>query len=406
MYKHGQAAKILRASVVSAAVASCFIADASLANPTGPAVANGAVSFQQSGNLLQIANTPNAIINWQSFSIGAGEITRFTQQSAASAVLNRVTTQNPSSILGALQSNGRVFLINPSGILFGAGSQIDVAGLVASTLNLSDADFLSGRLRFTATPGAGSVVNQGSITTQPGGNVYLVGPAVTNNGLIASPQGEVVLAAGNSVELVDPGTPGLRVEITAPDNQAMNLGQIIADSGRVGIYAGLINHSGHIQANTAVATADGRIVLKATNSATLAPGSETMALGPAGGSIDIDAGEVAISGTVLSGAQTINATGDITINPGGGGIAAVSASGPQSVTAGGELKVQSTPGSQAQLSAGGGQTINAGFIEVAAQGAAASISTSGGGDQLITTTGMNAAGEGLSVRTLGGRRSA
>src|SRR5687767_15816638 len=101
------------------------------ANPTGAQVVSGTATLQQAGNLLQITNNPSAIINWQSFSIAAGEITRFVQQSASSAVLNRVVAQNPSSILGALQSNGRVFLINSSGILFGAGAQVDVAGLVA-----------------------------------------------------------------------------------------------------------------------------------------------------------------------------------------------------------------------------------------------------------------------------------
>ena len=237
--------------LISVAVASCFVTGVALANPTGRAVVNGTASFQQTGNLLQITNSPNAIINWQSFSIGASEITRFLQQSASSAVLNRVITQNPSAILGALQSNGRVFLINPNGILFGAGAQVDVAGLVASSLNLSNADFLAGRLKFTEVPGAGSVVNQGSINAAPGGQVYLVAPSVTNSGIITSPKGEVILAAGNSVELVNPGTPNLRVEITAPDNQALNLGQIVADSGRVGIYAGLINHSGTIRADSA-----------------------------------------------------------------------------------------------------------------------------------------------------------
>ena len=137
---------------------------------------------------------------------------RFIQQSQASAVLNRVVGQDPSSILGALQSNGRVFLINPNGILFGQNSIVDVAGLVASTLNLSNADFLAGRLRFTEVTGAGSLVNQGNITTGQGGNVYLVAPDVTNSGIITSPKGDVILAAGNSVELVNPGTPNLRVD--------------------------------------------------------------------------------------------------------------------------------------------------------------------------------------------------
>ena len=233
----------LQHNAAALAVAACFGSgayNAAYANPVAPAVVNGAAQFTTTGGLLSITNTPNAIINWGSFSIGANEITRFVQQSASSAVLNRVIGQDPSSILGALQSNGRVFLINPNGIAFGAGSQINVGGLVASTLGLSNEDFLAGRLRFTEGLG-NSLINNGNITTPNGGSVYLVGSAVTNNGIITSPKGEVILAAGNSVELVNPGTPDLRVEVVAPENQALNLGQITADSGRIGIYAGLVN---------------------------------------------------------------------------------------------------------------------------------------------------------------------
>jgi len=252
-------------------------------------VVNGSATIVQNGNLLQITNTPNAILNWQSFSIGANEITRFVQQSASSAVLNRVVTQSPSTILGTLQSNGRVFIVNPNGILFGAGAKVDLAGLVATTLSLSDADFLAGRMRFADGLGA-SVVNQGNITTRAGGNVYLIGSAVTNSGIITSPQGEVMLAAGNRVELVNPGTPNLRVEIAAADNQAMNLGQILSDAGRVGIYAGLINNYGSIRADGAVSEG-GRILLRATKSATLESTSVLSAQGQGGGRIDVLAGD-------------------------------------------------------------------------------------------------------------------
>ncbi len=284
----------LRRAAIAFAVASCFATPVVLANPTGAAVASGQVSIHQQGNLLQITNSPNAIINWQSFSVGENEITRFLQQSASSAVLNRVIGQNPSAILGALQSNGRVFLINPNGIVFGANAQVDVAGLVASALKLSDADFLGGKLTFAETVGAGAVVNEGAITTPSGGQAYLVGASVENKGLIKSPQGEVVLAAGKSVELVDPGTPNLRVEVTAPDNAAVNLGHIAADAGRVGIYAGLITQRGTIQANSARVTEDGRIVLKATQSATLEAGSVTAANGPRGGSVTVESGDTTL----------------------------------------------------------------------------------------------------------------
>lgn len=251
-----------------AGIALLAVAGIAQANPTAPVVVNGTATFATSGNLLNVTNSPNAIINWGSFSIGAGELTRFIQQSSTSAVLNRVTGQDPSAILGALQSNGRVFLLNPNGIVFGAGSQVNVAGLVASTLALSDADFLAGRLRFTGVANAGTVVNQGAITAASGGQVYLVGSGVTNGGVITAPSGEVVLAAGNSVELVDPGTPNLRVEIVAPDNEVRNLDSIVVEAGRIGIYAGLINSSGMLNARSAV-TEGGRIMLKASQSITL-----------------------------------------------------------------------------------------------------------------------------------------
>src|SRR5687767_11552365 len=189
----------LNRTLVSVAVAACFASELVLANPTAPSVVHGSAAFQQHGNLLKITNSPNAVINWGSFSIGAGEITRFIQQSAASAVLNRVVGQDPSSILGALQSNGRVFLINPNGILFGANSQINVAGLVASSLAMSNSDFLSGNNRFAAEGFAGAVSNHGAITTPSGGQVYLIAPDVTNTGIINTPQGETMLAAGHSV---------------------------------------------------------------------------------------------------------------------------------------------------------------------------------------------------------------
>ena len=291
------------------AVAACFgasVLNPAYAGPTNPVVVNGAAQFTTVGNLLSITNTPNAIINWGSFSIGANEITKFIQQSASSAVLNRVVGQNPSSILGALQSNGRVFLINPNGIVFGAGSQINVGGLVASTLNLSNEDFLAGRMRFTGGLG-NSVINQGDITTPSGGNVYLIGNAVTNNGIITSPKGDVILAAGKSVELVNPGTPDLRVEIVAPDNRAINLGSIVAASGRIGIYAGLINQANTINANSVVVGENGRITLKATKNIDLGKDSVTTANGPNGGKIEIQSGNTTlVSGVVEAKGQQLS----------------------------------------------------------------------------------------------------
>jgi filamentous hemagglutinin family protein len=147
----------LRCKWLPLLLATCF--GAVQAAPTSPQVVAGQASFAQQGNVYSITNTPNTIINWQSFSVGAGEVTRFIQQNSSSSVLNRILGQDPTRILGALQSNGRVFLINPNGVIFGRDARIDVGGLVASTLSLSDSDFLAGKHNFTAECPGGSVSN-------------------------------------------------------------------------------------------------------------------------------------------------------------------------------------------------------------------------------------------------------
>ena len=201
--------------ILPALIASCFACGPVFANPGGAQVVSGQVSISSNGNVLTITNSPGAIINWASFSINPGELTQFLQQNSSSSVLNRIVGQDPSQIFGALQSNGRVYLINPNGILFGANSRVNVGGLVASSLNISNSDFAAGKLNLSAGSTAGSVVNQGSITTPAGGQVYLIAPQVQNNGIITSPQGEVLLAAGHSVQLVDGGDPNVQVVISS-----------------------------------------------------------------------------------------------------------------------------------------------------------------------------------------------
>jgi filamentous hemagglutinin family protein len=289
-----------RRKVLVVALGCAFAAAQVQANGVGPVVVAGQAGFAASGSVLAITNTPGAIINWQGFSIGAGETTRFIQQSAASSVLNRVIGSDPSVILGTLSSNGRVFLINPAGILVGAGARIDVAGLVASTLNLSNQDFLAGRLNFTANPLAGKVDNQGSITTPSGGSVYLVGSTIDNSGVINSPRGEVMLAAGQSVKILDSGTPGVRVELTASDNAVVNLGRILSQSGQVGIYGAALRNAGVIDADQVVKDASGRIVLRAKQDVALDAGSRLSASGDQAGEITVrsEGGTTLVSGSI------------------------------------------------------------------------------------------------------------
>ena len=379
------------------AVASCFTTEAAIAAspvlPNGPTVINGQVFFNYNGNLLQITNTPGAVINWQGFSIGASEITRFIQQSASSTVLNRVAAGNPSVILGALQSQlangataGRVYLINPSGVVFGAGAQINTGGLVVSTLGLSDADFKAGRDRFTEVQGAGGITNQGKITTPTGGSIYLIAPNIANSGIIRSDGGEIILAAGKSVELVSSSSPDIRVTITAPDNQVVNLGQIIAQGGKVGIYGGLIKQAGVVNANTAVRGENGKIVFKATKDVTLEAGSTTTASGPTAGTISIqsETGKAVVAGTVEANAAQ-----------GTGGTVAIAA--PQGVTveSTGTIAANGIEGGSVSLSSTAGSVAVAGTLTAnAATGRAGEVALTAATSASLASTGQVSASGG------------
>src|SRR5471032_1340230 len=294
----------LRRTALALLISSCF--GAAYANPTLPQVVSGQATFNQQGNVFSITNTPNTIIKWQSFSINPGELTRFIQQNANSSVLNRITGQDPSQILGALQSNGKVFLINPNGVLFGHDARVDVNGLVASSLGLSNQDFLAGKMNFNGASSAGAVSNQGSIDAGSGGKVLLIAPNVTNSSIITAPNGEVVLAAGHSVQLADAANPGLQVVVSAPSDQALNVGQVIAQGGKIGMYGALINQRGSLNANSAVVGENGKIVLQASGKAMLETGSVTSASNSAG-----TGGQVAVLG------DQVGLTGDARVDASG-----------------------------------------------------------------------------------------
>jgi filamentous hemagglutinin family protein len=291
----------LNPTLISVAVAACFTAGLACANPTGPQVVNGAATFQNpNASTLSVTNTPGSIINWQGFSIGAGEVTRFIQQSSSSSVLNRVVTGDVSQIYGQLLSNGRVFLLNPGGILVGPGAIVDTAGFVASTLNMVDADFIAGKLKFQGDANSGSIVNQGWIRTGYGGKVVLVAPHIENSGLIHTPGGELILAAGQKLTVSSLDHEGVQFEVQAPTDSVLNLGKLLADGGAVGVFAGTLKHSGDIRANSLVYDQAGQVVLLATNEIQLTAGSTTTADGRIGGSVTVQAagGLDRVAGTV------------------------------------------------------------------------------------------------------------
>ena len=182
-----------------------------LALPQGGSVGGGNVSWQTVGNTMTVNQGSNrAIINWNSFSIGGMETVQFAQPSSKAAILNRVTGPYSSEIFGSLLANGNVYLINPNGILFGAGSRINVGGLVASTFDMSDEDFNAGRLNFArALNSGGKVINQGEITA--GAFAYLLGSGVENSGTIKAPA--VALAAGREKIVIDRTASGGEIRL-------------------------------------------------------------------------------------------------------------------------------------------------------------------------------------------------
>jgi len=290
--------KLRQSAILALAINLAFAAPVS-AMPLGAMVANGQVAISQPlPGTMQIQASNGAIINWNKFSIGAGEVTRFVQPTSSSAVLNRVVGKAASQLDGSLQANGRVFLINPNGIVIGAGGRVDTNGFIASTLDIADADFLAGKLKFIANGASGSISNQGLISVGPGGRVALIAPNIENSGIIQAPEGKILLAAGRRIEISNMDFDGVSFEVQAPTDSALNLGKLLADNGAVQVFAGTLRHSGEIRANRLVQDGDGSIRLVGSNEVTLTADSVTRADGLAGGSITIQssAGTARVAG--------------------------------------------------------------------------------------------------------------
>jgi filamentous hemagglutinin family protein len=317
-------ARQLRVAAQLAAGTGLLLPLAAAGNPTGAEVVHGqaGISTPSAGTLVVNQQSNAAIINWQSFSIGSSEYVLFNQPSASAAVLNRVTGQLPSEILGNLSANGQVFLINPQGVMFGAGSRVDVGALVTGTLDVGDADFLAGRYLFAGDSSA-AVRNHGHISSASGGFVVLTADRVDNSGLIESPQGSVVLASGSqlSLHLDAGGLVSYAVDAAAASATAGidNIGAIVADGGAVVLHAdaarsligSVVNNSGRIAANaieerggeiwlvarggdiehsgtleaSSTAAEGGRIELRAEGDIRLTAGSRVQAGGMRGGEV-------------------------------------------------------------------------------------------------------------------------
>ncbi|MFA5123856.1 filamentous hemagglutinin N-terminal domain-containing protein, partial [Zavarzinia sp.] len=209
-----------------------------VAGPVNPVVVSGSASFNQAGGVLTVTNSNGAIIDWDKFSIQLGEITRFVQPSASSAVFNRVLGE-PSPIYGKLSSNGRVWLVNPAGIIVGPGGRIDVAAHVGKTLNANSTEFHAARLQpiIDGTFAFRNAFNHSQTTIPVGGSVYRIG----NERTTTVPGGQAV--PGAIVSLIDSSTPGVKVDVIAGTGSNIDAASITAAALRVGIAGVLVRNS-------------------------------------------------------------------------------------------------------------------------------------------------------------------
>jgi filamentous hemagglutinin family protein len=296
------------------------------ARPTGGQVVAGQASIAQTTNKTTVTQTtPNAAVNWQSYNVGSGQTVQYVDPSSSSITLNRVVGANPSEIAGRIISNGTVFIVNQSGLLFDGSAQINTAGLVVSAAGISNSNFMAGKMVFDQAPNPGAKIeNRGTISIKDRGLAVLVAPQVVNSGVIRANLGTVILAGAETavLDLYGDGMVSINVTkqvATAPDGGTAlvtNTGVVTATGGTVlltaqavdGVVQTLVNAGGTISANS-VGAQTGRVIISG-----------------AGGDVSV-AGTVSANGHAAGttgGSVVVNTTGTVALTP----TAMISASGP------------------------------------------------------------------------------
>lgn len=371
---------------------------------------SGTVSQSISGSTMTITQgTTRAVGNWDSFSIGAGNTVNVLQPNAGSVLLNRVTGTSGSNIDGALNANGHVYLVNPNGVTFGRTAQVNVGGIIATTLGISNADFMAGGPLTFQTTNANAdarVDNFGQIIAN-GGLIALMGLGVRNAGTLTATEGTVGLVSGQTVVL-DPVGDGLTtIRIQAPNagfSQVSNSGSIVADGGRVQLLAASQDSLAEIQQDGTVRAhfinnRAGEIVLEATGSTGGESNTQIIT-----GQLDVSGGSAGVGGRI-----SVRSSGDVDLF-GKGTPAELNASG----TIGGSVNIQaggaiglsrSTPDSPASITADGSAG-SAGRIDIHADGTSSAEYAGGvaiSPNTTISASALGPSGNGGTVNIIGGQ---
>ena len=249
--------------------------------PTGGQVAAGTVNISQTqtaaaASMLVQQSSNRAIVNWQSFNVGANAKVNITQPSSSSVLLNRVLDSNPSQIFGQVNANGQVFLTNPNGVYFAPGSSVDVGSFTASTNSITDSDFLAGKYNFNRNGATGSILNEGTLSAGLAGYIALLAPEVRNQGVVlAQVGGTVVMASGESYQLQFNSNNRLTNVLATPStiNTLIENGNAVQAPGGLiilsaqaasSLLGGVVKNSGSISA-TGLENDGGTIRLSASN---------------------------------------------------------------------------------------------------------------------------------------------
>ena len=391
--------RLSRNLVVAGLVGSLTLAQAL---PQNGQVSSGTATVVQGSGLTTITQTSqNASLNWSSFNVAQGERVVFAQPNANAIALNRIADTRASQILGSLRANGQVFLVNPNGIVFGAGAQVNVGALVASTLAVGDSALALASKSFSGAA-TGRITNLGTIRADQGGYVALIGHQVSNQGSLQAAGGSVALAAGAQITLqfADHQLLGLTVDRNTLGNLADNHQLIQADGGQVfmdagardSVLAGVVNNSGRVQART-VQDVAGVITLGGGQLLQLGTLDVSAPVSGHAGSVRVDAAAVLDSGQIDA-SSAAGQGGQVALRAVGGLIQTASARvNVDGATQGGHIALQAhNVFSSATLSANGsGAGAHGGTIDVLAtqqvalQGAR--LDASGTGSVPATNTG-------------------
>lgn len=315
--------RYLTTTALTAASIIAITSPAFADNWTDHVASEGSISIDTS-----VANTTN-ITQGTDFAkvhgdgdINAGWTVNVAQPSSKAKYVLYDTEADPTKIMGVLNANGRVYIFDRNGVIFGEGSQVNVGSIIASTGMISDENLQNDKLVFENVGGGGKIANYGTISVGEAGLAAFVAPTVINNGVINAKMGNVVMASGEKVTLDFYGDNLVEVAVEGELSDALirNKGTIKAEGGKVfltaaaakGAVDNVINMKGIIDVSS-VSVKGGKIILSGGSKGAVSVSGELNASGASGGDITVTGQNVDVT-------ETAEITADAAVDGNGGNV--------------------------------------------------------------------------------------